>query len=228
MYMKIAIIGTARSRSTLLARCIHSRNRRLELCNEHYTYALREQGNDLNSITNELINRDNFIVKIMGHNLTGHLGEPNVFNFSMYNEIHLIERYSFFDQCCSLQISLDTGVWHKIAGDPISTKKYDQIKKQKFLLQQSTILSIAKSLVNYLAMKQYLLENGIEFKLHTYDSVKKFATQQYALANPNIDYQNVIINYHMKEKIDQLFIDNFSLSEAISNLDLFSSGVIDG
>jgi hypothetical protein len=225
MCMKIAIIGTARSRSTLLAQYIHSRNRRLDLYNERYTYALKHQGNDLNSITNELINQDNFIVKIMGHNLNGHIGEVDVFNFSMYNEIHLIERYSFFDQCCSLQVSLDTGVWHKIVRLEKSAKEYEQIKKQKFLLQQSTILSIAESLANYLLVKQYLLENGIEFKLHTYDSVKKFGMQQYALANPNIDYQDIIVNYSMKEKIDQLFTDSFSFSEAMSNLDLFKSGV---
>jgi hypothetical protein len=164
----------------------------------------------------------------MGHNLNGHIGEPNVFNFSMYNEIHLIERYSFFDQCCSLQVSLDTGVWHKIAGLEKSAKEYEQIKKQKFLLHQRTILSIAESLANYLLIKKYLLENDIKFKLHTYDSVKKFAMQQAVLANPNIDYQDLIINYNMKEKIDQLFTESFSLSEAICDLDLFKSGVIDG
>jgi hypothetical protein len=226
--MKIAIIGIGRSRSTLLAQYIHSQNRRLDLYYEHYTYALKHQGNNLNSITNELSNGDNFIVKIMGHNLNGHTGELNVFNFSMYNEIHLIERNSFFDQCCSLQVSLDTGVWHKLAGLEKSAKEYEQIKKQKFLLQQSTIFGMARDLVNYLLIKKYLLENGIVFKLHTYDSVKKFATQQSVLANPNLDYQNIIINYYMKEKIDQLFTDSFSLSEARSNLDLFKSGVIDG
>jgi hypothetical protein len=225
--MKIAIIGTSRSRSTLLAHYI-SRIRRLDLYNEHYTYALKHQGNDLTSITNELTNQDNFVVKIMGHNLNGHIGEPNVFNFSMYNEIHLIERYSFFDQCCSLQVSLDTGVWHKIAGQDTFTKKYDQIKKQKFLLQQSTIIGLANNLVSYLLIKKYLLENDIAFKLHTYDSVKRFSIQQHALSNPNIDYQNIITNYHMKEKINQLFTDSFSFSESTSNLDLFKSGVIDG
>ena len=228
MCMKIAIIGITRSRSTLLAQYIHSRNRSLDLYNERYTYALEHQGNDLNSITSELVNLDNFIVKIMGHNLNGHIGEVDVFNFSMYNEIHLIERDSFFDQCCSLQVSLDTGVWHKIAGLEKSTKEYEQIKKQKFLLHQRTILGIAESLSNYLLIKKYLLENGIKFKLHTYDSVKKYAMQQDVLANPNIDYQDLIINYYMKEKVEQLFTDSFSLSEAKSDLNLFKSGVIDG
>lgn len=228
MYMKIAIIGTGRNRSTLLAHYIHSQNRRLDLYNEHYTHALKLQGNDLNSITNELTNRNNFIVKIMGHNLNGHIGEPNVFNFGMYNEIYLIERNSFFDQCCSLQVSLDTGVWHKITGLEKSAKDYEQIKKQKFLLHQSTIIAMAENLVNYLLIKKYLIENGIEFKLHTYDSVKRFAMQQYVLANPNIDYQDIISNYYIKEKIDKLFTDSFSFSECTSNIDLFNSGVIDG
>lgn len=223
--MKIAIIGSGRSRSTLLARYLHNQNKNLIFHDEYYTHAIRKGEYDLTNITTELFKDNDFIVKIMSHNITMDTN-LSVFMINQYDEIHLIERHDFFDQCCSWQVCIQTDIWHLSPGCNVSGEnQYDEIKQQKFTVDLYTILGHANSVSNYLKMKKYLNENDIPYKLHTYESAKKYGIQQYTISTSNLRYNNIITNYELKESVNLLFEKYFSYENASCDLEQFSAEV---
>ena len=218
--MKITIVGAARSRSTLLLYYLHTLNQHLTNYSEFYTAANHEGNSNLASISEKLLQQDNYIVKIMGHNVAPGF-TPNVFHFEKYDQIHLIERNDFFEQACSAHVANTIKMW-QIDEQRISLLR-QQIQDKNFILSWQSILGQGMNIANYLEMKKYLLENNIPFTLHTYEGAESYSKCQSETIKSGIDYSSIITNYHLKEKINLLFNKCFSYSKAESNLELFSA-----
>ena len=226
--MRIAIIASARTRSTLLMHYIHARDRSLKLHYEYYTYALKEGFNNLREITNQLICQNDYIVKIMGHNLNPIGSNPADLKLREYDKIYLVERSDFFDQCCSLQVCVNTNIWHRRIRNTSLTEKYHEVQKSKLNLEIPTIISIVNDVANYLSIKKYLISNQLSFTTLSYEELEKYGKYQQVLANNNLAYSDIITNYSLKNKINELANKCFSFSNAEYDLDSFIAGVSDG
>lgn len=221
--MRIAIISTERTRSSLLGNYLKSQNNQLNYLGEVYTFAHKQGNHDVAGITKSLQKQDNCIVKIMGHNLNTTDLSPGVFQLETYDKIYLTERYDFFEQCSSLQVSLDTNVWHNL-GDYKSAWVYKKMSNQKFTVTLDTMLKLANNLTHYLNIKKYLIENNIPYTVYSYDELKQYGIHQHKLAVNNLNYSDIITNYHLKEKINNLRANCFSFDSLESNIELFEIG----
>lgn len=221
--MRIAIISTERTRSSLLGHYLTTQYSQLSYKGEFYTYAYKQGNYDIISATKSLYSQDNYIVKIMAHNLNVTDLSPAVFNLGQYDKIYLTERYDFFEQCCSLQVSLDTNVWHNV-GDYKSARVYKNMSNQKFTVTLDTLLKLAKNLIIYLNIKKYLIENNIPYTVYSYDEVGKFGSHQKKLIDNKLNYSDIITNYDLKEKINNLWANCFSFDTLESNIELFKTG----
>lgn len=220
--MRIAVVGSSRTRSTLLTYYLQSTYPNLKRYDELYTREFANGNLDLPAITHELLKDNNFIVKIMGYNLLPPYN-PEVFDFRSYDQVHLIERYDFFEQCCSLQVSYDTDIWLVKASDiNPRLKQQMMITNRQYTLTAKTIIELAKDTINYMTIKSHLIENHINFTMHTYDQAAKYGNFQTKLVDNRLDYQSLITNYHLKDKINLLFNQYFSYSTGISDLDCFT------
>ncbi len=218
--MKIAVVAAARSRSKLLSLYLHSLNPELSSYDEHYTFEINKGNTDLESITKSLVKENNYITKIMGHNLVSGYS-PEVFEYKVYDQIHLIERYNFFDQCCSVHVSKNTGIWHLMNTDTLKLKQHVVIKKQHFTLTRATIQEQSQTVAKYLTIKKYLLDNDIPFTLHTYNEAVNYSVFQSKILPNDINYQSIITNYHLKDRVNSLFNEYFCYENAESDLESF-------
>lgn len=219
--MRIAVVGSSRTRSTLLTYYLHGVYPNLKRHDELYTREFADGNSDLIKITDKLMNSDNYIIKIMDYNLLP-FHEPNVFRFQEYDQIHLVERYDFFEQCCSLQISYDTNVWHIKSSDiNPRLKQRMMITNRQYILDTRTVTELAKNITCYLKIKKNLLENNIPYTLHTYDQAAKYSNLQTTLVDNKLDYPSLITNYHLKDVINALFEQCFSYTHCTSNLGYF-------
>jgi hypothetical protein len=203
-FMKIAIIGVARSRTTVLTELIRTMHPDLIGFHEFYTYRL-DRNFLFENITPELMKNDDFIVKIMSHNIFNYENKIDLLQLEKYDQLYLIERPDFFHLCCSLQVAKDSNIWHKKYNSTI----YDKIHDRKFLLNRDTILAQARGVGTYIQIKKYLLDNNINFVLHPYDDTFDQVSKN-TMQNPNLDYPNIIENYSLKDEIEQNFKDNFN------------------
>lgn len=199
--MNIAIIGAARTRSTVLTEKIKRNNPLIKCHYEHYTKAFNLGQTDMVEIADTLFQQPH-IVKILGHNMREPYG-PSVFRLNEYAEIHLIERTDFFDQCCSLQVCLSAGVWTMLKYKPELIEQYKEIRNQTFTLEQATIDQMMVDIERYIRIKTYLNENNIPFKLYSYEA----EPIEYSLniSHAKLDYPTMITNYSAKDDVQRQF-----------------------
>lgn len=225
--MKIAVVSTGRSRCTLVGHYLHTLHSDLEFCNEFYTDATWENKFELVSLTDELMAKENFIVKIMSLNLQEGY-DPSVFRFEEYDELHLVERHDFFDQCCSWLTARVNGVYHY---RPNSEKNGDQafnfIRTQKNKLKLENINLFAKYVDTYIRYKRYIIDNNLKFTLHTYESSKEFDNKQQVMKDSNLNYSEIVTNYHLKDRVNELFNECFSYENVTSDLESFNNRISD-
>ena len=208
--MKIVVVGAPRTRSTVLANYLHARHQDLKFYNEYYTYAIASGNQNLAGLADSLSIDSNHIVKLMSSNLLPDY-TPEVFKLKEYDQIHLVERYDFFDQCCSMQVCRDTGIWN----NP------EAITQQQFTLTADTIAFQARNVSNYIHIKKYLLDNNIPFNLYPYYVLDQFSSKEHR----GLEYKSLITNYRLKYKINALFNACFSYHDIKSELDSFITGV---
>jgi hypothetical protein len=233
--MKIAVVSTGRSRGTLLAKYLHSVNPDLEFCGEVYnTPRINDieltgiNGNfaevNLTDLTNELLAKENYIVTIIALSLGyDENRDPSVFKLEEYDQIHLIERHDFFDQCCSWEVASREQLYHISTELPDRAGGFDDVKKRKYKLTAPGIIHAADIIVPYLIIKRYITDNNIPHTLHTYESAKQFDKKQTVLTDPKLSYNELITNYDLKEDINTIFNKHFSYNDMTSNLEAFET-----
>ena len=230
--MKIAVVSTGRSRCTLVALYLHTLHSDLEFCREFYTEATWKGNYELVSLTDELMAKENFIVKIMGLNLFEDYEEydPSVFRFEEYDEIHLVERYDFFEQCCSWYTARTSKMYHHrsdVDNSEEQAQAFNFLRKQKKKIKLEDIKEYAEYVDIYLKYKRYIIDNNLKFTLHTYEGAKEFDKKQSILEDTNLNYSDIITNYHLKDDINALFNECFSYEDPTSDLDTFNQKVGD-
>jgi hypothetical protein len=247
--MKIAVVSTGRNRCTLLAKYLHAMHPDLEFCGEFYNAGRDDEGNpidpgergseiqprsmqSLSELTDELLAKENYIVKIIAISLTyDDNPDPAVFKLEEYDQIHFIERHDFFEQCCSWEVSLTTGAFHLKSddqpGSSIRKQKFNKLKQQTFKLSSSRIFVSAKSVDFYLKIKRYVTDNNLPYTLHTYESAKEFDTKQHVLVDANLNYSELISNYHLKEEVNSVFNKYISYDDMTSDLSSFKAAIGD-
>jgi hypothetical protein len=226
--MKIAVVSTGRSRCTLLARYLHTVYEDLEFCGEFYTDATwtdRVDRVDLLSLTSELLSKENYIVKVMALNLY-ETYDPSVFKFEEYDQIHLVERHDFFEQCCSWKVARTEHIYHLRDDNPKTTEKeFDAIRQHRYKLNLDEFELYAKYVDVYLKMKRHIVDSNLEYTLHTYESTKEFDKKQDVLRDSNLDYSEIVGNYHLKEEVNTLFNAHFSYEDMRSELSSFKENL---
>ena len=224
--MKIAVVSTGRSRCTLLAKYLHTLHEDLEFCGEFYTDATwsdRVDSLELVSLTNELFAKENYIVKVMSLNLY-ETYDPSVFRLEEYDQIHLVERYDFFEQCCSWKIARTENIYHLRDDYPkITEKDINAIRQHRYKLKADDIALYAKYVDTYLQMKRHIVDRNLTYTLHTYESAKEFDKKQAVLHDTNLNYSEIVSNYHLKEEINKLFNAHFSYEDSRSDLNSFTA-----
>jgi hypothetical protein len=220
--MKIAVVSTGRSRCTLLALYLHTLHDEAEYCREFYTEAIWEERTDLFALTDELMTKENFIVKIMPNNLYEEYN-PSVFRFEEYDELHLIERHDFFEQSCSWHIARRTNLYHLRSDvEHSGNKEFDGVRKLKSKITPENIKEGAEFVDIYIKFKRYIIDNNLKFTLHTYESAKEFDKKQSVTEDSNLNYSELITNYHLKEEVNNLFAKHFSYENMTSDLESFN------
>jgi len=220
--MKIAVVSTGRSRCTLLAHYLHTLHPDLEFVREFYVESNQQGKHNLVELTQELFEKENYIVKIMSFRSDeGLIYGPEVFKFEEYDEVHLIERHDFFEQCCSWEVAHNTKIYHH------TTIAQDNISKSTYHLSQLHIYQNALKIERYLDIKRYLNSNDIPYTLHTYESAKAYSDKQSVLKDSNRNYGELVINYHLKDKINELFNQYFSYENITSDLESFNRDLLD-
>ena len=223
--MKIAVVSTGRSRCSLLGHYLHTLHNDLELLGEFYTEAHWNGKHDLIELTQELFEKENYIVKIMSlHSVEEMIFGPEVFKFEEYDEIHLIERRDFFEQCCSWQVANDTKIYHHTE---ITQDKINSISKSTYHVSHQQIYQNTHKIARYLDIKRYLINNNIPYTLHTYEGAKAYSDKQSVLKDSNLNYGELIVNYDLKDKINKLFNQYFSYENATSDLESFKRDLLD-
>lgn len=210
--MKIGIIGSARSRSTLLTEIIQLENLNIPC---YYEYYVHTKNHPIETLTNVLFNKNEFIVKILGHHLENN--DVRLLNLEKYDQLHLVERHDFFNQCCSLQVVYDNKIWLSRNN----SSEYDHIKLKKYYLEKRTIEYMAKDISNYLKIKKYLIDKNINYKLYNYDSIVSDKVSENILQDPKLEYQQIINNYDLHDQINECFSKYFSFQTCDYNLNTF-------
>jgi hypothetical protein len=255
--MRIVVVSTGRSRCTLLSRYLYGLHDGLEFCGEFYNakqakldrqiekFAVTPSERkdfltdhttaniDLVESTNALFDKEHFLVKLMALCLDFDKNQdPSVFRLAEYDQIHFIERHDFFEQCCSWEVSTKEKVFH-LTNDPEIEKEFSNIRQRKYKISPERIEHAANFIDLYLKIKKYATDNNLAYTLHTYESAKQFDKKQNELVDAQLDYSELITNYHLKEEVNKLFNQYFSYSDmtsdpaslkaAISELDGFRS-----
>lgn len=227
--MKIAVVSTGRSRCTLLAKYLNKVHDDLEWCGEFYTdvtWTDRDDRTDLPVLTSELLAKEKYIVKIMALNLNDTNGkyDPAVFKFEEYDQLHLVERHDFFEQCCSWKVARTESIYHLRDDNPnITEKDVNSIRQHTYKLQLDEIELYAKYVDTYLKMKRHIVDSKLAYTFHTYESAKEFDKKQDVLRDTNLDYSEIVGNYHLKEKVNELFNAHFSYEDMRSDLKSFTA-----
>jgi hypothetical protein len=244
--MKIAVVSTGRDRSTLLAKYLHATHSDLQYCGEFYNAGRDNDGNpvdpgepevdteprtmrNLAKMTDELFTKENYIVKILAVSLTyEEYPDPSVFKLEEYDQIHFIERHDFFEQCCSWEVSMTTGLFH-LKSDSSSVRKqnFDQIKRRPFKLPLSRILASAETVDLYLMIRRYVTDNNLPHTIHTYESAKQFDQKQQELVDTKLNYSEIITNYKLKDEVNAVFNKHISYDDMTSDLTSFNAAISD-
>jgi hypothetical protein len=247
--MKIVVVSTGRARCTLLAKYLHISHDNLTYCGEFYNKKQKDLENlqkfavtpaerkgffltdpdntkiDLVESTNELFAKENYLVKLIALCLDyDENQDPSVFRLAEYDQIHFIERPDFFEQCCSWEVSLKEQVFHLI-DDPEREKEFSKIRQRKYKLSASRIEYAANYVDLYLKLKKYVVDHHIPHTVHTYESAKQFDKTQDELIDSNLNYGELISNYHLKEEVNKLFNEYFSYDNMTSDTVAFMTAI---
>lgn len=210
--MKIAVIGVARSRTTVLVEKLKILNPNLTCLYEYYTYNITKSS--FCDCTNFLIQNNNFIVKILGQNLfPDH--SIDALRLETYDRISLIERPDFFNQACSLEFSRKTNYWH--SRNFSNTHKI--LQKRKFTLTKDTVHYLANSVSKYLEIKKFLKQKNIKYVQENYndfDIVPKNIIEEL-----NLNYSFMFTNYYLQNDVEKLFNLCFNYETCENNFPLF-------
>lgn len=230
--MKIAVVSTGRSRCTLIARYLHTLHENLTYEAEFYTDYMRLGNLDMASLTENLLSKENYVVKIMSGNLIEGF-DPSVFRLEEYDQIHLVERHDFFQQCCSWSVARTHNLYHlrndepKEGMPPSGKKEFDLLRNQQVKLRLEHIKDGAEYVDIYFKIKRYLIDNNLEYTLHTYESAKQFDKKQSILEDNKFNYNDMITNYHLKDQVNELFAECFSYENLTSDLESFNARISD-
>jgi hypothetical protein len=208
--MKIAVVSTGRSRCTLLGYYLHTLHNDLEFVREFYTEASMEQRYDVIELTEELLAKENYIVKIMALNMYDGY-EPRDFKFEEYDQLHLIERHDFFQQCSSWHVALTYQYYHQRSDrETHSEKTFNMIRQQKSKIHLDKIKNYAKFVEAYLRFKEYIIDKNLDYKLYTFEDAKQYGDKQTVVQDSKLDYSTMIKNYHLKDTVNEIFNKHFS------------------
>ena len=247
--MKIVVVSTGRARCTLLAKYLHISHDGLEYCGEFYNKKQKDLENlgkfavtpaerkgrfltdpdsekiDLVESTNELFAKENYLVKLIALCLDyDENQDASVFRLAEYDQIHFIERHDFFEQCCSWEVSTKEKVFH-LTNDPKIEKKFSNIRQRKYKISPERIEHAATFVVLYLKIKKYVTDNNLPYTIHTYESAKQFDKTQHELIDSNLNYSELITNYHLKEEVNELFNKYFSYDNMTSDPESFNAAI---
>jgi len=217
--MKIAILGTSRGRTTVLYYKILNQYPSLTSMYEFFNTNLKIKS--FTETSKMLSTMDNYIIKILTHDLFHNDSTIEQLNLENYSLIYMIERPDFFHQCCSLEFSGYHNIWHQtIQGK----NRYDAINKISIKLQLDTILFQAKGVHKQIEMKKYLIENKIKFEINDYND--PIFTKSKQVIDPKLNYENVITNYDCKELVESLFKKHFNYDTLKNDLDSFNEELL--
>lgn len=226
--MKIAIISTARSRSTALASYIAKQHYDLEYLWEVYTDGLTK-GRTIMDMTHDVFStKTNFVIKILGQNISvdqklpGFVGNNNIISpkqlcLKDYDDIHLIERHDYFHQVCSYHVAQIGGVWNQLKTRSID--RFAEVADKKFNINKLLTNNITGDIVGYLTIKKYLIDNNIPFKLYEseLDLTKEISDQASTVAN-DLNYELMVHNYHLlKPEFNSRFAKYFNYKTCMHN-----------
>ena len=243
------MVSTGRSRCTLLSRYLYGLHDGLEFCGEFYNakqakldrqiekFAVTPSERkdfltdhttaniDLVESTNALFDKEHFLVKLMALCLDFDKNQdPSVFRLAEYDQIHFIERHDFFEQCCSWEVSTKEKVFH-LTNDPEIEKEFSNIRQRKYKISPERIEHAANFIDLYLKIKKYATDNNLAYTLHTYESAKQFDKKQNELVDAQLDYSELITNYHLKEEVNKLFNKYFSYEDMTSDPEAFNAAI---
>ncbi len=217
--MKIAILGTSRGRTTVLYYKILNQYPSLTSMYEFFNINLKNKS--FIETSNILSPMDNYIIKILTHDLFHTDSTIEQLNLENYSLIYMIERPDFFHQCCSLEFSSYHNIWHQtIQGK----NRYDAINKISIKLQLDTILFQAKGVHKQIEIKKYLIENKIKFEINDYNDPIFNKSKQ--VIDPKLNYENFITNYDCKELVESLFKKHFNYDTLKNDLDSFNEELL--
>jgi hypothetical protein len=227
--MKIAVVSTGRSRCTLLAYYLHSQYDDLEFVREFYTEANWKGKHNNIELTEELLAKENYIVKIMSLNLCD-CGSYEIkdFKFEEYDQLHLIERHDFFQQCCSWHVARTNDYYHQRADlEAHGEDTFNILRKQQSKIPLDRIKEYAKYVETYLRFKEYIIDKNLDYKLYTYEDVKQYDKKQTVLQDSKLDYSTMIKNYHLKDAVNEVFNKHFSYENVTYDLEGFNAEISD-
>lgn len=206
--MKILVIGSARSRSSVLVEMLRVQYPKLKCLYEFYTY---NHQNTVENNTNLIHKLDHFILKILGHNIRSE-EDISKLRLETFDKIYLINRKNYFHQCCSLQVSISSKIWHNRNDDAFSA-----IKNLKYELSMETVKSIINDISNFCKIELYLQNNKISYQYYWYENLfELFNGSQNNIQESNIEYQTMISNYEEYKYIcDDLFNEKFIYGDNI-------------
>ena len=225
--MKIAVVSTGRSRCTLLGHYLHATHSDLEFVREFYTEASWKQQSNVIELTEELLTKENYIVKIMALNMHSKY-EPKDFKFEEYDQLHLVERHDFFQQCSSWHVARTHHYYHQRSDkETHSEDTFNKLRKQEGKIQLDKIKEYAEYVDSYLRFKEYIIEKNLDYKLYTYEDVKQYDDKQSVLQDSKLDYSTMIKNYHLKDAVNEIFNKHFSYENVTYDLESFNTEISD-
>jgi hypothetical protein len=202
--MKIAVIATLRTRSTLLVEILRAKYPHLQCFYEIYTYHLTD-GISVPTTTEILSKADDFIVKIMANNLF----DANTSDLKLqgYDDLYFIERHDFFEQCCSLEIASVTDKW--VQWKDNTEPQID--KRLTFNLSKSSIVYNARCVNQYLKIKSDVFSSRNKIFEYNDDAIVSGKIDDKRIILPtNLNYSTMFKNYELKSTINSLFNNHFN------------------
>ena len=149
---------------------------------------------------------------VTGINLYGIYNYIDQLHLEKFDLIHLTERPDFFEQVCSINLAKKIKIYHK-------TKNTNLQINQSFNIDKEVILSTALDVYNYIMIKKYLNDKKISFIQNTYDTISN--VENISIIPNNIDYSKLVVNYHVKPIINDLFYKYFDYKNMKSDINGF-------
>lgn len=251
--MRIAIIGCQRSRSTALHQYVMEQHPNLKDQWNFYSTLYVHKDDELKrrvdkkyheylekkllSFHNILFDEmNNYVMKLQGTNFDYKFDHAQYIGLEKFDKLYLIERKDFFDGACSLQIASEENVWFDVDAPKTSNLhnvgKYfrdvyeKKISKSTYTLSKQNIINHALDVRNYLKMKKYIIDNNLPHQSFEYnDEIFQSGRQIGYIRKVDLDYQNKITNYYLKDEINRIFNRYFDFDNCHCDLTNFKSEI---